>query len=97
MYLIFTVFSVPGGVAATSDIEQRGTYVNYGVQGGTPTYRNTVNLISEYGFETHPVHMMISFGKGKIISFVLHYNNNYLIITIIFYFYFFLTVLKAHA
>ena len=80
MYLLFTVFSVPGGVAATNNIEQRGTYVNYGVQGGTPTYRNTVNLISEYGFETHPVHMMISFGKGKLISFVLNYNYMMIII-----------------
>ena len=90
MYLIFVVFSVPGGVAATSDIEQRGTYVNYGVQGGTPTYRNTVNLISEYGFETHPVHMMISFGKGKFISFALNYNTHYMMI-IINIFYYFLT------
>ena len=91
MYLICTIFSVPGGVAATSGIEQRGTYVNYGVQGGTPTYRNTVNLISEYGFETHPVHMMISFGKGKLISsyriiIVIIYDgsNNYIIIFLLF-------------
>ncbi|KAL4221689.1 hypothetical protein ACF0H5_019944 [Mactra antiquata] len=58
--------SVPGGVAATASLEkQRGTYVNYGVQGGTPTYRNTMNLLEEHGLETHPVHMMISFGKNR--------------------------------
>lgn len=59
-------FLLTGGVACTADIEnQRGTYVNYGVQGGTPTYRNTLKLIGEHGYETHPVHMMISFGKEK--------------------------------
>ncbi|XP_052760488.1 uncharacterized protein LOC128203218 [Mya arenaria] len=58
--------AVPGGVACTASLEeQRGTYVNYGVQGGTPTYRNTVNILSLHGFTTDPVHMMISFGKGK--------------------------------
>ncbi|XP_045163298.2 uncharacterized protein LOC123527723 [Mercenaria mercenaria] len=57
--------SVPGGAAGTASLqEQRGTYVNYGVQGGTPTYRNTMNLLQEHGFETHPVYMMISFGKN---------------------------------
>ncbi|XP_045162098.2 uncharacterized protein LOC123526910 [Mercenaria mercenaria] len=58
--------SVPGGVAATASLEkQRGTFVNYGVQGGTPTYRNTLNILQENNLETHPVHMMISFGKEK--------------------------------
>lgn len=35
------------------------------MQGGTPTYRNTLKLIGEHGFTGHPVHMMISFGKDK--------------------------------
>ena len=39
--------------------------VHIGVQGGTPTYRNTLSLMKEFGLETSPVHMMISFGKGK--------------------------------
>ena len=59
-------FISTGGVAATASLEkQRGTYVNYGVQGGTPTYRNTLNILQEHGLKTHPVHMMISFGKEK--------------------------------
>ena len=71
---------MPGGVAATNSLERRGTYVNYGVQGGTPTYRNTMNLINEFGFETHPVHMMISFGKGKNLnSGQPRYNWDYLL------------------
>lgn len=58
--------SVPGGVAGTATLqEQRGTYLNYGVQGGNPSYRNTINLLKENGLETYPVHMMISFGKGQ--------------------------------
>jgi len=65
-YMDYYWLSVSGGVACTADIEsQRGTYVNYGVQGGTPTYRNTLKLIGEHGFKTEPVHMMISFGKEK--------------------------------
>ena len=75
---------MPGGVAVSNDLERRGTFVNYGVQGGTPTYRNTMNLINEFGFETHPVHMMISFGKGNTCSLFLYpeysfkciYRNN---------------------
>lgn len=55
--------SVAGGVACSSDVNH-GTFVNDGVQGGTPTYRNTLNLMKEFGFETNPVQMMISFGKG---------------------------------
>lgn len=56
--------SVPGGVACSSVVND-DVFVNYGVQGGTPSYRNTLLLMKEYNFEPSPVHMMISFGKGK--------------------------------
>ncbi|KAK3095041.1 hypothetical protein FSP39_009526 [Pinctada imbricata] len=54
----------PGGVACTSTIKG-GLDINDGVQGGTPTYRNTLSLMNEFGFKTSPVHMMISFGKSQ--------------------------------
>lgn len=38
--------------------------INDGVQGGCPTYRNTLSLMAEFGFSGTPVKMMISFGKG---------------------------------
>ncbi|CAL1546864.1 unnamed protein product [Lymnaea stagnalis] len=55
-----------GGVATTEKIEGPGDLImNDGVQGGCPTYRNTLNLMAEFGYSTTPVHMMISFGKGQ--------------------------------
>uniref|UniRef100_A0A2C9K765 Amine oxidase domain-containing protein n=1 Tax=Biomphalaria glabrata TaxID=6526 RepID=A0A2C9K765_BIOGL len=57
--------SFPGGVATTEPIEGPGNLrINDGVQGGCPTYRNTLNLMAEFGLATTPVKMMISFGKG---------------------------------
>lgn len=56
--------SVPGGVACSSNVKG-DVFVNYGVQGGTPSYRNTLLMMKEYNFEPSPVHMMISFGKEK--------------------------------
>ncbi|CAC5371450.1 unnamed protein product [Mytilus coruscus] len=61
---VWEKLSVPGGVACSSDIKG-DAFVNYGVQGGTPSYRNTLIMMNEFGFKTSPVHMMISFGKGK--------------------------------
>jgi uncharacterized protein with NAD-binding domain and iron-sulfur cluster len=62
--------SVPGGVACSS-VVNGDVFVNYGVQGGTPSYRNTLLLMKEYNFEPSPVHMMISFGKGNT-----HWTNS---------------------
>ncbi|KAH9519331.1 hypothetical protein Btru_075279 [Bulinus truncatus] len=57
--------SHPGGVATTEKIDGPGDLrINDGVQGGCPTYRNTLNLLAEFGLSTTPVKMMISFGKG---------------------------------
>ena len=51
--------SVAGGVAVSGDAKG-GVFVNYGVQGGTPSYRNTLLLMKEYGFTPSQVFMMIS-------------------------------------
>ncbi|KAK7093233.1 hypothetical protein V1264_007023 [Littorina saxatilis] len=56
--------SLPGGVATSTDIKH-DDFINDGVQGGCATYRNTLNLMEEHGLTTSPVHMMISFGKGR--------------------------------
>jgi len=62
---------VPGGSAISFDIpeKQRGrlgaAYYNAGVQGGSPAFKNTLNLVNLLGFETQPVKMQISFGKGE--------------------------------
>ncbi|XP_046571478.1 LOW QUALITY PROTEIN: uncharacterized protein LOC124279687 [Haliotis rubra] len=55
---------IPGGVA-TTNIVKGNVFVNDGVQGGTPTYRNTLKLMDTFGFQTTPVNMKISFGKGQ--------------------------------
>lgn len=55
---------VPGGVASSFKIDHEGQYINDGVQGGAPSYRNTLLLHKENGFEPSSVHMKISFGKG---------------------------------
>ena len=52
----------PGGVATTRHWD--GYWFNDGVQGGAPTYRNTINWHRQLGFDPRPVHMTINFGKG---------------------------------
>lgn len=52
-----------GGVATSENIEGKGNlYINDGVQGGAPSYRNTLSLFNLLGFEVSPVDMKISFG-----------------------------------
>lgn len=55
---------VAGGVATSTDVKDND-FINDGVQGGCPTYRNTLNLMHEHDLHTSPVHMMISFGKDR--------------------------------
>ncbi|CAF0908811.1 unnamed protein product [Brachionus calyciflorus] len=57
--------NVAGGVASSYKIDQNGLYINDGVQGGAPSYRNTLLLHKENGFQPSPVNMKISFGKGS--------------------------------
>jgi predicted NAD/FAD-binding protein len=53
---------VPGGVATTQ--HWNGYWFNDGVQGGAPSYHNTLRLHAAGGFAPKPVHMTINFGKG---------------------------------
>ena len=55
-----------GGVATTENIEvMPGIFcdINDGVQGGSSSYRNSILLHREVGFEPTPVHMRVSFGQ----------------------------------
>ncbi|EME25969.1 hypothetical protein Gasu2_42600 [Galdieria sulphuraria] len=53
-----------GGVATTLELDS-GVYVNDQVQGGTPTYRNTILLLKELGWDISSTSMRISFGTGE--------------------------------
>ncbi len=58
--------SQAGGVATTKQVEvQPGVFcdINDGVQGGSSSYRNSVLLHREVGYEPSPVHMRVSFGQ----------------------------------
>ena len=55
--------SKAGGVATTEDI-LGGQRINDGVQGGSFTYRNTLALLSLFGFDVKATAMTIAFGKG---------------------------------
>lgn len=53
-----------GGVATSEELPN-GQYINDGVQGGATSYRNSVMLHQEFGFETEPVGFRVCFGKGE--------------------------------
>lgn len=53
-----------GGVSTSEDVGQ-GHWINDGVQGAAPSYRNTLLLHRELGFEHHHVHLKVAFGKGE--------------------------------
>ncbi len=42
-----------------------GAAINDGVQGGAPSYRNTLLLHETFGFRPHPVRFRVSFGKDE--------------------------------
>lgn len=52
-----------GGVATSFDLPD-GRFINDGVQGGSPAYRNTAMLLKEHGLGTAPVKFTVSFGQG---------------------------------
>ncbi|XP_064642608.1 uncharacterized protein LOC135496939 [Lineus longissimus] len=56
--------SVPGGVATSIDVGG-GMFINDGVQGYTPTYRNVVNIHKSLGITHTPVEFTVSFGKDE--------------------------------
>ncbi len=67
--------SQAGGVATTENVEiMPGVFcdINDGVQGGSSSYRNSILLHQEVGYNPSPVHMRISFGQDN------HAWTNYL-------------------
>ncbi|KAI9844110.1 MAG: hypothetical protein M1837_005824 [Sclerophora amabilis] len=59
---------VTGGQATSIslDKEKYGTsWMNDGVQGGSPIFRHTFNYFRKYGYEPQEVKLQVSFGKGK--------------------------------
>jgi predicted NAD/FAD-binding protein len=67
--------SQAGGVATTENVEvMPGVFcdINDGVQGGSSSYRNSILLHQQVGFNPSPVHMRVSFGQES------HAWTNYL-------------------
>ena len=56
--------SIAGGVATSENVGCQDDWINDGVQGGAPTYRNTLLFHQKFGFEPTPVNLRVSFGKG---------------------------------
>ena len=60
--------SVVGGQATSIslDKEKYGTsWMNDGVQGGSPAFRHTVNFFGKYGHAPEEVKLQVAFGKGQ--------------------------------
>ena len=60
--------SVVGGQATSIPIdkEKYGTsWMNDGVQGGSPVFKHTFNFFKRYGHEPEDVKLQVAFGKGK--------------------------------
>ncbi|KAI9826814.1 MAG: hypothetical protein M1832_005752 [Thelocarpon impressellum] len=60
--------SVAGGQATSISLDSAkyGTsWLNDGVQGGSPAFKHTFNFFRKYGHEPHDVKLQVSFGKGK--------------------------------
>lgn len=54
-----------GGVATSFDLPD-GRFINDGVQGGSPAYRNTLMLLKAHALATAPVKFTVSFGQGDV-------------------------------
>ena len=60
--------SVVGGQATSIplDKDKYGTsWMNDGVQGGSPVFKHTFNFFKRYGHEPQDVKLQVAFGKGK--------------------------------
>lgn len=53
-----------GGVCTSEDIGQ-GDWVNDGVQGAAPSYKNSLMWHELHGFKPSPVKLKVAFGKGE--------------------------------
>lgn len=56
-----------GGVASTCPVQAGDAWddINDQVQGGAPSYRNTLLLFGKYGCEPHHVDFRVAFGTGE--------------------------------
>lgn len=60
--------SVTGGQATSIAIDKEkygASWLNDGVQGGSPIFRHTFNFFRRYGHEPQEVKLQVSFGKGE--------------------------------
>ncbi|THH11952.1 hypothetical protein EW145_g359 [Phellinidium pouzarii] len=65
---IFDKQHVCGGMATSIPIDAEkfgASYINDGVQGGSPQFYNTFKFFEKMGFKSSEVGMQISFGKGE--------------------------------
>ncbi|PYH95671.1 FAD/NAD(P)-binding domain-containing protein [Aspergillus ellipticus CBS 707.79] len=55
-----------GGQATSIPLDPRhgATWLNDGVQGGSPIFRHTFNFFQRYGYTPQPVQLQVSFGEG---------------------------------
>lgn len=59
---------VCGGQATSISLDKEKygtTWLNNGVQGGSPIFRHTFNFFKKYGHEPQEVKLQVAFGKGK--------------------------------
>ena len=60
--------SYTGGMATSTKIDANAfgaSYINDGVQGGSPVFHNTYSIFDMLGFKSSEVGFQISFGKTK--------------------------------
>lgn len=60
--------AVCGGQATSIAIDREkfgASWLNDGVQGGSPIFKHTFNFFRQYGHEPQKVKLQVSFGKGK--------------------------------
>jgi hypothetical protein len=63
---VFEQSTHPGGMATSTPIDSSlygASYINDGVQGGSPVFHNTFSLFESLGFKSSPVGFQISFGR----------------------------------
>lgn len=60
--------SVCGGQATSISLDSNkygASWMNDGVQGGSPAFTHTSNFFRKYGHDWHPVKLQVAFGKGS--------------------------------
>ncbi|KAI4188740.1 MAG: hypothetical protein L6R41_001930 [Letrouitia leprolyta] len=60
--------SVVGGQATSISLDENkhgASWMNDGVQGGSPAFKHTINFFEKYGHKQQDVKLQVSFGQGK--------------------------------